>query len=153
MAARGANTFPLRNRLPYPFSLVVRPLFCFVVCWHSLPFQDKYVSGDSVNFRGSDNYYPDLVREFYHNLRIVTDEFDDFTLLSKVSNKDICLNVEEFRRVLGIPSQGLVLLRGNIPEDWQPYSKIDVFVDMCRPTQRDTVRQQLANKFNMFGSS
>src|SRR3954465_10447211 len=55
MGARGANTFPSRNRLPYPFSLVVRPLFCFVVCWHSLPFQDKYVSGDSVNFRGSDN--------------------------------------------------------------------------------------------------
>src|SRR3954467_7781177 len=54
MGARGANTFPSRNRLPYPFSLVVRPLFCFVVCWHSLPFQDKYVSGDSVNFRGSD---------------------------------------------------------------------------------------------------
>src|SRR3954470_5168061 len=56
MGARGANTFPSRNRLPYPFSLVVRPLFCFVVCWHSLPFQDKYVSGDSVNFRGSDNW-------------------------------------------------------------------------------------------------
>src|SRR3954471_22253305 len=30
---------------------------------------------------------------------------------------------------------------------------MDVFVDMCRPTQRDTVRQQLATKFNMFGSS
>src|SRR3954470_21963041 len=28
MGARGANTFPSRNRLPYPFSLVVRPLFC-----------------------------------------------------------------------------------------------------------------------------
>src|SRR4051812_39291867 len=56
MGARGANTFPSRNRLPYPFSLVVRPLFCFVVCWHSLPFQDKYVSGDSVNFRGSDSW-------------------------------------------------------------------------------------------------
>src|SRR3954466_3055138 len=56
MGARGASTFPLRNRLPYPFSLVVRPLFCFVVCWHSLPFQDKYVSGDSVNFRGSDTH-------------------------------------------------------------------------------------------------
>src|SRR3954467_10828667 len=55
MGARGANTFPSRNRLPYPFSLVVRPLFWFVVCWHSLPFQDKYVSGDSVNFRGSDS--------------------------------------------------------------------------------------------------
>src|SRR4051812_48146236 len=55
MGVRGANTFPSRNRLPYPFSLVVRPLFCFVVCWHSLPFQDKYVSGDSVNFRGSDS--------------------------------------------------------------------------------------------------
>src|SRR3954465_13992694 len=54
MGVRGASTFPSRNRLPYPFSLVVRPLFCFVVCWHSLPFQDKYVSGDSVNFRGSD---------------------------------------------------------------------------------------------------
>src|SRR3954466_9779338 len=53
MGVRGAHTFPSRNRLPYPFSLVVRPLFCFVVCWHSLPFQDKYVSGDSVNFRGS----------------------------------------------------------------------------------------------------
>src|SRR4051812_34674067 len=38
------------------FSLVVRPLFCFVVCWHSVPFQDKYVSGDSVNFRGSDSW-------------------------------------------------------------------------------------------------
>src|SRR3954462_10225804 len=56
MGARGASTFPSRNRLPYPFSLVVRPLFCFVVCWHSLPFQDKYVSGDSVNFRGSDSW-------------------------------------------------------------------------------------------------
>src|SRR3954471_12888217 len=55
MGARGASTFPSHNRLPYPFSLVVRPLFCFVVCWHSLPFQDKYVSGDSVNFRGSDS--------------------------------------------------------------------------------------------------
>src|SRR4051812_33295332 len=56
MGVRGANTFPSRNRLPYPFSLVVRPLFCFVVFWHSLPFQDKYVSGDSVNFRGSDSW-------------------------------------------------------------------------------------------------
>src|SRR4051812_25645847 len=56
MGAWGANTFPSRNRLPYPFSLVVRPLFCFVVCWHSLPFQDKYVSGDSVNFHGSDSW-------------------------------------------------------------------------------------------------
>src|SRR3954462_9746766 len=58
MGVRGAHTFPSRNRLPYPFSLVVRRLFCFVVCWHSLPFQDKYVSGDSVNFRGSDTYTP-----------------------------------------------------------------------------------------------
>src|SRR3954462_3494569 len=56
MGVRGASTFPSRNRLPYPFFLVVRPLFCFVVCWHSIPFQDKYVSGDSVNFRGSDSW-------------------------------------------------------------------------------------------------
>src|SRR3954471_19041849 len=54
MGARGANTFSSCNRIPYLFSLVVRPLFCFMVCWHSLPFQDKYVSGDSVDFRGSD---------------------------------------------------------------------------------------------------
>ncbi|XP_058766532.1 uncharacterized protein LOC131661354 [Vicia villosa] len=42
---------------------------------------------------------------------------------------------------------------GNIPEDWLPYSKVDVFVSMCRPTQRETARQQLVTKFNMFGSS
>jgi len=121
---------------------------------HSFTFPARLANAGVANFvLDHGDYYPDLVRDFYHNLRIVTDEFDDFTLLSKVSNKDICLDVEEFGRVLGIPSQGLVLLQGNIPEDWQPYSKMDVFVDMCRPTQRDTVRQQLATKFNMFGSS
>src|SRR4051812_25871490 len=54
MGVRVASTFPSRNRLPYPFSLVVRPLLCFVLCWNSLPFQDKYFSGDSINFCGSD---------------------------------------------------------------------------------------------------
>src|SRR4051812_40074680 len=41
MGARGANTFPSRNRLPYPFSLVVRPLFCFVLWFAGIPFLFK----------------------------------------------------------------------------------------------------------------
>src|SRR3954469_5456880 len=94
MGARGAHTFPSRNRLPYPFSLVVRPLFCFVVCWHSLPFQDKYVSGDSVNFRGSDieqgwskyldrlvgPIYPDLVKDFWVHATVTSTAIISFVL-------------------------------------------------------------------------
>src|SRR3954467_8964225 len=60
-------------------------------------------------------YYPDLVREFYHNLKIVTDEFGDFMLTSEVSRKDICFDDEEFGKLLGVPYEGSVLIQGNIP--------------------------------------
>ncbi|KAI5398632.1 hypothetical protein KIW84_064124 [Lathyrus oleraceus] len=45
---RGANTFPLRNRLPYPFSLVARPF----------PFQDATLSHVLVDTVSSLNVLP-----------------------------------------------------------------------------------------------
>ena len=61
--------------------------------------------------------YPDLVKEFYQNMSLLTTKIDEIVLTSSVLNKDICLDVESFGKCLRVPYEGLVLIQGSVPDE------------------------------------
>ena len=143
-------TFKSRNRK------VLKAMFCRLHTFpaHSFLFPAQLASAGVARFVGDNGeVFPDLVREFYHNLKLIPDEFGDITLTSHVLSKNISLTVQQFGELLGIPHEGLVLVNGVIPHDWLPYNKVEVFINMCRPNQQNTARQQLLSSSNLFGSN
>lgn len=121
---------------------------------HSFLFPAQLASAGVMGFVSDHgNVFPDLVREFYHNFKLVPDEFGDVTLTSQVLTTSIALSVEEFGNLLGVPHEGLALVSGVIPHDWLPFNKVEIFIDMCRPNQQNTARQQLLSSSNLFGSN
>ncbi|KAI5416066.1 hypothetical protein KIW84_041204 [Lathyrus oleraceus] len=55
-------------------------------------------------------FYPDLVKDFYANLVIISGDND--VLTSKVKNTDIILDLEAFEKCLGIPFVGKTFHHG-----------------------------------------
>ncbi|KAI5435727.1 hypothetical protein KIW84_022236 [Lathyrus oleraceus] len=71
------------------------------------------------------NYYPDLVKDFYAILVIISSVKD--VLTSRVKNIDIVLDLEAFGNYMGISYKGQAFHHGFTPE-WEGYSKMDDFV-------------------------
>jgi hypothetical protein len=143
-------TFKSRNRK------LLKAKFCKLHTFpaHSFLFPAQLASAAVTRFVSDHGeIFPDLVREFYHNFKLTPDEFGDITLTSHVLSTSISLTVEEFGDLLHIPHEGLVLVSGVIPHDWLPYNKAEIFIDMCRPHQQNTARQQLLSSSNLFGSN
>src|ERR1051325_2507119 len=68
---------------------------------HSFLFPAQLASAGVARFVGDNGeVFPDLVREFYHNLQLIPDEFGDITLTSHVLSKSISLTVQEFGELL-----------------------------------------------------
>ena len=86
-------------------------------------------------------------------MSLVTNENDEFVLTSSVLNKEICMDIESFGKCLRVPYEGLVLVQGSIPDEWESYNKIKVFLNFCRESQQASIRQQNASKLHMFGSN
>ncbi|KAI5384771.1 hypothetical protein KIW84_071676 [Lathyrus oleraceus] len=86
---RGANTFPLRNRLPYPFSLVARP------CFFQIPWSSKLAIGKLLSILSTevDEGLMSVLVQFYDPLYCCF-TFPDFQLLP---------TLEEYAYLVGIP--------------------------------------------------
>ena len=73
MDVRGANTFPLHNRLPNPL-LVVRPFLSFgVLSLFSLSFGINKIRWRLCIFRGTSHYSSKPTRDFHYSSKLARD--------------------------------------------------------------------------------
>lgn len=91
-----------------------------------------------------EDYYPDMIRQFYSSIKFGTDEFGDLAFIVKVKNVEISMDLTQLGQCLEIPSEGETFRHGTEPDNdaWSNYNSLKYFVSISRGTQANLMSRQ-----------